>query len=182
MGEGTLLTKINAAVAAANEAEKTAETAKTEYVSRSKVVGGLLLEAKKLHPKVADFEAFLKRVDGLKLSRAYDYLRIAGGRSTDEELRKDARERQQKSRDKKKLPPKGPEPKPELRDVTESAKPKPKQPTWVEDAQRSSHALAEFTYACKNWLPQITVLADQRKALELVIEWSKTNPAAKEAA
>jgi hypothetical protein len=50
-----LLQKINTAVAAANEAEKTAETAKAELVSRSKVVGQLLLEAKKRHPKVADF-------------------------------------------------------------------------------------------------------------------------------
>jgi hypothetical protein len=59
------------------------------------VLGTLLLEAKKLHPKVKDFEAYLKQVDGLKLSRAYDYLRIAGGRATDEELRKEARERKQ---------------------------------------------------------------------------------------
>jgi hypothetical protein len=40
-------------------------------VSRSKQVGMLLLEAKKLHPAVKDFEAFLIRVS-LKLSRAYD--------------------------------------------------------------------------------------------------------------
>jgi hypothetical protein len=31
-----------------------------------------LLEAKKLHPKVKDFNAFLSRVEGLKLSHAYD--------------------------------------------------------------------------------------------------------------
>ena len=102
--DATLLTKINAAVAAANEAESTVATAQAELVSRSKAVGVLLLEAKKLHPAVKDFEAFLKRVDGLKLSRAYDLLRLAGGRTTDEQLKKDARERQQKSRAKKKLP------------------------------------------------------------------------------
>src|SRR6516162_6713553 len=99
-----LLGKINKAVAAANVLEKTAKATHDAHVSQSKEVGALLLEAKKLHPKVADFEAFLKRVDGLKLSRAYDYLRLAGGRVTDEELREDARERKRKSRAKKKLP------------------------------------------------------------------------------
>lgn len=99
-----LLQKITAAVAAANEAEKTAETAKAELVSRSKVVGQLVLEAKKRHHKVADFEAFLKRVNGLKLSRAYDLLRLAGGRVTDEQLRQEARDRQRKSRTNKKVP------------------------------------------------------------------------------
>jgi hypothetical protein len=65
-----LLGKIQKAVAAANEVEKTMEATKAELVSRSKIVGELLLEAKKRHPKVADFEAFLKRVDGLSRSRA----------------------------------------------------------------------------------------------------------------
>jgi hypothetical protein len=67
----------------------------------------LLLEAKKLHPKVADFEAFLGKVHGLKLSRAYDLLRLAGGRTTDEEIRQATKDRVKKHRDKKKreLPP-----------------------------------------------------------------------------
>ena len=124
-----LLTKLNAAVAAANEAETKVTTAQAELVSRSKTVGLLLLEAKKLHPRSKDFEAFLKRIDGLHRSRAYDFMRIAGGRVTDEELRKEARERKQKSRaNKKKLPrptPKKPEPEPKLSvtepPVTESA-------------------------------------------------------------
>jgi hypothetical protein len=129
--EVELLAKINEAVAAANEAETAVTTAQAELVSRSRAVGLLLLEAKKLHPAVADFETFLKQVHGLKLSRAYDLLRLAGGRTTDEELKKDARERQQKSRatNKRKLPrptpaPKKPEPKPISvtdPDVTESA-------------------------------------------------------------
>jgi hypothetical protein len=101
-----LLDKINAAVTTANAAEHAAETAKAELVSRLRAVGELLLEAKERHPKVADFEAFLKRVDGLKLSRAYDAMRLAGGRTTDEQLRQEARDRQRKSRAKKaKLPP-----------------------------------------------------------------------------
>jgi hypothetical protein len=115
-----LLGRINAAVAVANDAERRATTAQAELVSRSKAVGVLLLEAKKMHPKVKDFESFLKQVDGLQRSRAYDLMRLAGGRTTDEELKKDARERKQKSRAKK-VPPqpepilKKPEPEPEQR-------------------------------------------------------------------
>ena len=111
------------------------QKAQAELVSKSKTVGLLLLEAKNLHSKVEDFEAFLKRVNGLKRSRAYDLMRLAGGRTTDEELRKDARERKQRSRAKKKLRPKSPSlPKPEparpplsVTDphVTETAKPIP---------------------------------------------------------
>jgi hypothetical protein len=59
MREAELLTKINEAVAAANEAETRVTTAQTELVSRSKTVGLLLLEAKKLYPAVKAFEAFL---------------------------------------------------------------------------------------------------------------------------
>jgi hypothetical protein len=112
------LGRLNVAVAAANEAHG-------ELVSRSKAVGLLLLEAKKLHPAVKDFEAYLKRVDGLGIARAYEFMRVAGGRTTDEELKKDARERQKKSRDKRKIPPKSKEPEPSFCDVTESL-PKPK--------------------------------------------------------
>ena len=69
-----LLGKINQAVAERNAAE-------TDLVSKSKAVGLLLLEAKKLHPSKKDFEAFLRRVNGLHISRAYDLLRLAGGRA-----------------------------------------------------------------------------------------------------
>src|ERR1700730_4034001 len=107
--DDALLTKLNAAVKAATEAETSVTTAQAELVSRSKTVGLLLLEAKKLHPQVKDFEAYLKRVHSLKLWRAYDLLRLAGGRTTEEKLRKEARERQQKPRAKPKILPK-PEP------------------------------------------------------------------------
>jgi hypothetical protein len=59
-----LLGKINAAVAEHNAAERAVTTAQAELVSKSKVLGQLLLEVKKRHPKAADFEAFLKRVNG----------------------------------------------------------------------------------------------------------------------
>src|SRR5436190_17355197 len=88
-----LLEKLNAAVAGIVAAESLVEETRAKLVSHSKEVGLLVLEAKKRHPKVKDFEAFLKRVQGLSLSRAYDCMRIAGGRTTDEELRQEARER-----------------------------------------------------------------------------------------
>ena len=166
-----LLSKINAAVAAANEAETTAATAQAEFVSRSKAVGVLLLEAKKLHPAVKDFEAFLEKVQGLKLSRAYDLLRLAGGRTTDEQLKKDARDRQQKSRaNKKKLPPpapKKPEPNPVSVTVTESAEASAKN-SKEGAAKWSAGSLREFEYACKTYLPRLNE-ADLKMARQFVL-------------
>jgi hypothetical protein len=234
-----LLGKINAAVADLKAAEKTVTTAQTELVSKSKVVGQLLLEAKKRHPKPDDFEAFLKCVVGLKRSRVYDYLRVAGGRTTDDELREDARERKRKSRAKKKLPTPTPTlPRKltveELKGEEREARMKadwladhpgktaedaeiagtcsdPEEAAWCEWALRrygqrdvldtppgpvptldtkpthsvtsphvtestaderaakeSARALAEFTVACRHWLPRITVEADRQEARNLV--------------
>jgi hypothetical protein len=192
-----LLVKLNAAVAQANSAEKSvevfeknAETARAELVSRSKTVGLLLLEARKLHPKTKDFDAFLKRVDGLRLSRAYDYMRIAGGRTTEEELRKDARERKQKSRRARKIPKPSPElKKPESTSkpepisvtdphVTETPKRKPAEQKTFDSPQEaaSARALAEFKYACRAWLPKITAKADRNDAFMLVTLWFNSNP------
>ena len=120
-----LLSTIRTAVAAANDAGQNVTTAQAEHVSRSRQVGVWLLEAKKLHPKVKDFEAFLAKVDGLKLSRAYDLLRMVGGRVTDEELRKDARERKQKSRAKANLPKPDSVTEPMSRNPSEPAQPTP---------------------------------------------------------
>jgi len=172
--ERELLAKINAAVAAANAAETEVTTAQAELVSRSKTVGFLLLEAKKLHPAVKDFEAFLRKVQGLKRSRAYDCMRIAGGRTTDEEIRQATRDRVEKHRASKKLPTPTPVPLPQKLsvtrpDVTESA------------AVASARCLAEFTIACRTWLPQITVEADQQKARLLVAELTSGKPKAEAA-
>jgi hypothetical protein len=189
-----LLARLNSAVAAANEAE-------AEHLSRSKRVGLLLLEAKKLHPAVKDFEAFLKRVDGLKLARAYDLMRLAGGRTTDEEIRKATRDRVKKHRtNKKTLPRPAPAPTPEPKlsvtsaPVTESAeisiderkaqhaaldqsaeeyaeKPQDEYADWLDAQQKaameSAHYLAEFTVACRTWLPKM-VESDREKASALV--------------
>lgn len=166
-----LLGKINKAVAAANEAEQKSETARTEYVSQSKIVGELLLEAKRRHPKVKDFEAFLKGVDGLKLSRAYDCMRIAGGRATDEQLREEARERKRKSRAKK-------IPKPEPLSVTHtnvtespeiSAEQRRAESARLDEtAKGSADYLADFKMACRDLLPKITDANDRIDALAYV--------------
>jgi hypothetical protein len=195
-----LMAKLNEAVAAANEAEQTVTTAQAELVSRSKTVGLLLLEARKLHSTLKDFEAFLDKVKGLKRSRAYDLLRLAGGRTTDEELKKDARERQRKSRaSKKKLPrpaPKKPEPEPKPisvtdLDVTETADASAeKRKAFNTDldltaeekaAKASAHNLAEFVIACRTYLPKITVEADRQKARLLVYELTSSKPKAEAA-
>jgi hypothetical protein len=192
-----LLVKLNVAVKAANEAETTVTTAQAELISRSKTVGLLLLEARKLHPRTEDFWLFVKKVQGLGQSRAYDYMRLAGNRVTDEELRKDARDRQQKSRaNKKKLPKpapalKKPEPKPDSVTVTESAEISIEQrraqnaelglSAEERAAKASARCLAEFAVACRTWLPKITVEADRQKARLLVSELTSSKPKAEAA-
>ena len=140
-----------------NTAVKEMDAARDGYTSRSKIVGELLLEAKAMYPKVNDFEAFLKRVDGLHLSRAYELLKLAGGRATEAELKKQTRERQQRHRIKQKTkimpePDPGPVPKspPDFRDVTE------KKSTPTIAGTDSGRALREFLLACENWLPKMT--------------------------
>jgi hypothetical protein len=182
--DAQLLAKLNRAVAVANEA-------KDELVSRSRAVGLLLLEAKKLHPAVRDFEAFLKKVQGLQLSRAYDLLRLAGGRTTDEEIRKATRDRVKKHRAKKKLPPQTPkkpeppEPSVTSTNVTETAEAGAEKrrvvPAWIDAAQQSSRYLAEFTFACRTYLPKITVEADREEARRLVAELTSGKPGAEAA-
>ena len=180
-----------------NKAVATMAAAQTELVSRSKAVGELLLMAKKLHPAKKDFDAFLRRVNGLHISRAYDLLRLAGGRVTDEELRQEARERQRKSRAKRKLPKS--EPQSESVTVTDrptriaqspkisaqerraqnaaldtESEPTPvpefDRSTGVRESQRSQIPLNEFKFACKNWLPKITEEADRQEALRFITE------------
>jgi hypothetical protein len=89
-----LLRKLNLAVSALN-------AARDEHTSRATIVGGLLLEAKGLHPQVKDFEAFLRRIDGLHRSRAYELLKLAAGRTTEPELQRQNRARQRRHRKEK---------------------------------------------------------------------------------
>jgi hypothetical protein len=173
-----LLDKIRNAFAAVNEAEAAvndaAKAERAELVSRSKTLGLLLLEAKQIHPKVADFENFLRRVKGLKLSRAYDLMKLAGGRITDEQLREDARERQRKSRAKGKKSnqisvtvTETPENSIEQRRAEMAA-------LDMTDEDRSARALDSFKTLCHQWLPQITVEAHRQKARLIVAELTGT--------
>jgi hypothetical protein len=134
-----LLTKIKMAVKAVNEAEKTAETAKTELVSRSKEVGLLLLEAKKLHPAVRDFEAFLKKVKGLKLARAYDCMAFASGRKTEAENREAIRNRVKKHRAKK-LPKPTPAPQAEPEPISVTSPHVTESPEISVEQRKAQHA------------------------------------------
>jgi hypothetical protein len=101
-----LLEKINKAVAVVNEAHAADIKASEEHRSKGKALGLLLIKAKDLHPKVADFRVYLESINGLGLSRAYDYMKLAGGRTTDAKLREETRKRVKKHRDKKKALPK----------------------------------------------------------------------------
>jgi hypothetical protein len=104
-------------------------------------------------------------------------MRIAGGRKTEEDIRKETRDRVKKHRAaKKKLPRQTPKPELSVTEphVTESKtdteKPKVSKPRWVEDAEQSSRWLAEFAFACRTYLPRITVEADREEARRLVAE------------
>ena len=48
-------------------------------------------------------------------------------------------------------------------------------------AKASALCLAEFTIACRKWLPQITVEADRQKARLLVAELTSSKPKAEAA-
>jgi hypothetical protein len=112
--------------------------------------------------------------------------------------KKDARERQQKSRDRKKLPePKKPKPlsvtsrKDAVGNDAESADASAEkrkaenadlaQTTEEKAAKASAHYLAEFTAACRMYLPKITAEADRQKARLLASELTTGKSRAKAA-
>ena len=103
-GEATnAVARVNAAEEVVADTEKAATEAKDLRDARSLELGKLLLEAKSLHASKETFDAFLDRFVVLQPSRAYDYIRIARGKTTAEELKKEQRERKAKSRKKKEL-------------------------------------------------------------------------------
>jgi hypothetical protein len=175
-----LLRKITKAVRAVDEAAQTVNVAQAELISREKAVGFLLLEAKKLHPTVMDFAAFLEQRVGLSLSRAYDFMRVAGDRITGDELREEARLRKQKERAGKQL----------VAGWNESLKAKPTPPqkdsvtcanvtesppcpeviaSTATPTKASVGAFEEFASAARVYLPLMTV-AEQHEARRLVAE------------
>jgi hypothetical protein len=98
VSDAELLKKIDAAAVVANKTEQTLADAQADRIAKCKALGTLLLEAKKRHPAVKDFEAFLKRAKHVKLSAAYEYMKLVGGRKTDEEIRKAEREQREQRR------------------------------------------------------------------------------------
>jgi hypothetical protein len=92
--------------------------------------------------KTKSFEAFLKQVKGIEKTRAYDCMRIAGDRTTDEEIRKETLNRVKKCRDNKKLlskppvqevePPKVEPPKVEPPEISVTVTEKPADETSAE--------------------------------------------------
>jgi hypothetical protein len=79
MSDQDLLAKIRQAVKLRNEALATFETSRETFTSRAKDVGALLIEARK-GKTVKEFDAYLKQVEGLSLSWAYEAMALAGGR------------------------------------------------------------------------------------------------------
>lgn len=112
---------------------------------------------------------------------------------TDAELKKEARERQQRLRDKrvksKALPKPAPQPKqPEpqnFRDVTESPPTASDLNSWTDRLRAegtdaaSARFLQEFKYACRCYLPQLNE-ADLKKAQDYFVmqDWKKQEEAA----
>ena len=188
-----LLARLKAAVKDCNAVEAAAREKQANLVSKSKEVGELLLEAKRFYPAVKEFEAFIGKVHGLKLSRAYDLLRLAGGRTTDEELKKEARERKQKSRaNKKKLAkprpgePEGPGPKPisvttpyvtESPEISAEQRKRENANLGMTAAERSKRNLEWFAVACREYLPNITVEVHRQEAHRLVAELTQAKAA-----
>jgi hypothetical protein len=96
-----LLAKIRQAVKLRNEALAAFETSRETLTSRAKEVGVLLIEARK-GKTVKEFDVYLKQVEGLSLSWAYEAIVLAGGRKTVEQSRADAAERQRDKREREK--------------------------------------------------------------------------------
>lgn len=168
-----LLKKIDAAAEAVNAAEKVLATAQTEHVPKCKALGLALLELKKRYPKITDFEAKLKECRHVKLATAYDYMRLVGGRKTDEEIRQAEQERKEAARLRKRKSRAKPKPEPvsvTKPDVTERSaeidiEERQRQMAGLEltPKQRSCAALEEWMRACEIFCNQMTE-ADLKEA------------------
>jgi hypothetical protein len=181
-----LLSRITMAVALANDAEK----------KRQRAIGELLLELKQRYPnKPKEFEAKLTEVSGLRRSRAYDYMALAGGRKTEEALREEARLRKEKERERK-AKEKNEREKKEREEAAKALKGapfvtvgelnglpimgqrKPESVTVTDERTKAKQqetpvtkasALDEFRFAARNWIPKMSAV-DRQKALKLVTE------------
>ncbi len=195
--DATLVAKINEIMKALKNANAKWEKAVEVALDRRREAGLLLFEAHKLHPGRKAFVAFLKLTDDVKYAHAMWLIKGATNSQAFEKLKADNAARQQKYRNKKKAQPK--KPTPALREIA-ATEPEPSAVCYVTDnpeasaengksenadldltaeekaAKQSAHYLAEFTFACRAYLPKITVEADRQKALVLVSEFMCTAP------
>jgi outer membrane biosynthesis protein TonB len=156
----------------------------------SVAAGALLLDVQENHP--GDMDAICERI-GLGLSRRKELIMIAGGRKTLEQSRAENAERQRRHKNKKKKQkqaeqkqdptPKqepGPEPTAEPTAAPEPTEPLPgsvtadefEEPRAANDPTPSvsKRALAEFTVACRTWLPRMDD-GDRAAAIQICNEW-----------
>jgi hypothetical protein len=163
-----------------DQADKAVEANRKHSVA----AGALLLEVQQNHP--GDMDAICKRI-GLGASRRKKLLMIAGGRKTLEQSRAENAERQRRHKNKKKkqkqaeqkqdpIQEPGPEPvakptEPLPGSVTANEEPQPEaandQPVTPSASKR---ALAEFTVACRTWLPRMDD-SDRAAAIQICNEW-----------
>jgi hypothetical protein len=169
-----LTQQINDATAAA---ERTQVNLDERYVS----IGRLLIEVKKLYPKRADFEDFLRQTNlGVLRSRAYDLMTMVDPKEAQRLLQQN-RDRVAKHREKKRRQPVNNPPNPphgnhidaaasaDLRKVEnakadgdphtalpgDSAEAIPKLKR-MRQAKNSTRCLNEFRFACDNYLPHMS--------------------------
>jgi hypothetical protein len=98
LSDAQLLEMIDAAAKAANESGEAAAKAQEDRVAKCKATGYPLLELKRRYPKVKDFQAKLKECPNLIVrgrSTAYDYMRLVGGRKTDDQIAKAEQEKRE---------------------------------------------------------------------------------------
>jgi hypothetical protein len=118
-----LLKSIDAAAKTANESESLVAAAQAARIEKCKAVGYPLLELHRRYPKVKDFEAKLKQCPNITvkgLSTAYEFMKLVGGRKTDEDIAKAIKEHKEAAKVRKRksraaLPPQPkplPQPKP----------------------------------------------------------------------
>jgi hypothetical protein len=176
---------------------KKADAAKEAHDKHSRAAGNLLFEVQREHP--GDMDAICKRI-GLGLSRRKELLMIAGGRKTVEQSRAENAERQRRHKNKKKKQkqaeqkqeptpkqePSSPEPIPSQPAAAEPTKPLPgsvtanefEEPKPANDPTPSvsKRALAEFTVACRTWLPRMDD-GDRAAAIQICNEWREREAA-----
>jgi hypothetical protein len=163
--------KLAAKIGDAIKAHDAAAAVKEE---KAKIVGKLLVEARKRHRTTKAFETFLETVprhdggDGINIRRAETFIAIALGRKDFEQHQKENAAAQQRRRDKLKAEriEREKKAKAALAEAQAEAQATPvPEPSALRNAQTS---LRLFELACRNFLPELNE-ADQKKARAFVV-------------